>query len=79
MNSAISYRKWKNMATTQAKAMERHCPIAYEEMRCTASVSPDLTEEQLMQLTIFPELEAFDHCPFRYSLIHFTFTLAYVC
>jgi hypothetical protein len=54
------------MAASQLVAMQKHCPISFAEMLGTASVDPELTLEHLMQLTIFPELEAFDHFhPYR--------------
>ena len=54
------------MAAGQTAAMQQHCPIAFAEMQGIASVDAELTLEHLMKLTIFPELEAFDHChPFR--------------
>ena len=49
------------MASAQMVQMQRYTPIAYEEMRGSASVDPDLTLGVLMELTISPELEAFDH------------------
>jgi hypothetical protein len=59
-------KEWKRMAAAAHTAMEKHCPIAYAEMQGTASVDPELTLEHLMQLTLFPELEAFDHFhPYR--------------
>lgn len=60
-------KEWKRMASKQMEVMKKHCPVTFEEMRGTASVDdPDLTLELLMQLTIFPEVEAFDHFhPFR--------------
>jgi len=45
--------------------MQKHCPVAWDEMRGTAEGS-GVPLAHLMQLTIFPELEAFDHFhPFR--------------
>ena len=54
-------KEWKAMASAQMVQMQRYTPIAYEEMTGTASADPDLTLDMLMELTIFPELEAFDH------------------
>ena len=57
------------MASAQEVAMRKYTPIAYEEMKGIASVDPELPLQHLMRLTIFPELEAFDHFhPYRCDL-----------
>ncbi|GMH75410.1 hypothetical protein TrLO_g818 [Triparma laevis f. longispina] len=57
--------EWKKMANAQLKPMQQYCPIAYQEMRGTSAGS-QIPLIHLMQLTVFPELEAFDHFhPFR--------------
>jgi len=59
-------KEWEKMATMQMAKMKQHCPIAYAEMEGTASVDDSVTMQMLMKLTIFPELEAFDHFhPYR--------------